>query len=182
MSRFFGPALVAAAIMAVIAVPASGAPDEDFVTGTGTIEAGPFDISVDAHSDPSGGNPSGTVTVRFPTGDVFASGPVTCLEVTGNTALLAFDGGGLGHVTLQIVDNAATGSPDTIAINPPPGGGGCVAGGLEVPLVGGDFVVHDAVPLTSKDQCKDGGWRNFTDDAGHPFGNQGQCIAFVESS
>jgi hypothetical protein len=31
-----------------------------------------------------------------------------------------------------------------------------------------------AVP-TSKDQCKNGGWRNFPN-----FKNQGQCIAFVE--
>jgi hypothetical protein len=40
----------------------------------------------------------------------------------------------------------------------------------------GDIVVTDAHPplLTSKDQCRDGGWRNFP-----PFKNQGQCIAFV---
>ena len=32
---------------------------------------------------------------------------------------------------------------------------------------------------TSKDQCKNGGWRTFTDDAGAPFRNQGQCVAFT---
>lgn len=32
---------------------------------------------------------------------------------------------------------------------------------------------------TSKDECKDGGWRSFTDDAGVPFRNQGQCVAFT---
>ncbi len=32
---------------------------------------------------------------------------------------------------------------------------------------------------TSKDQCKDGGWENLTDDTGTPFENQGQCISWV---
>jgi hypothetical protein len=41
--------------------------------------------------------------------------------------------------------------------------------------VGGDIVIIDtpALPI-SKDQCKDGGWRNFPQ-----FKNQGECIAFV---
>jgi hypothetical protein len=39
----------------------------------------------------------------------------------------------------------------------------------------GDVVVTDAQPFpTSKDQCKDGVWRNFPQ-----FKNQGECIAFV---
>jgi hypothetical protein len=29
-----------------------------------------------------------------------------------------------------------------------------------------------------KDACKNGGWRNLTDDQGHAFRNQGQCVAF----
>jgi hypothetical protein len=40
----------------------------------------------------------------------------------------------------------------------------------------GDVVVRDA---PSKDQCRNGGWRNYTDAAGQPFKNQGQCIAFA---
>jgi hypothetical protein len=32
---------------------------------------------------------------------------------------------------------------------------------------------------TSKDDCKDGGWRNLTDDTGRPFKNQGDCVSFV---
>ena len=43
-------------------------------------------------------------------------------------------------------------------------------------LDSGDFVVRDA---PSKDQCRDGGWRNYTDAAGEPFVNQGECIAFA---
>jgi hypothetical protein len=39
----------------------------------------------------------------------------------------------------------------------------------------GDIVIHDAQPLpTSKDQCKNGGWRNFPG-----FKNQGDCVSFV---
>jgi hypothetical protein len=39
----------------------------------------------------------------------------------------------------------------------------------------GDIVVHDAPPFpTSKDQCKNGGWRNFPG-----FKNQGDCVSFV---
>ena len=44
------------------------------------------------------------------------------------------------------------------------------------PFVEGDIAVHDAVPLpTSKDLCKNGGWRNL----GQTFKNQGQCMSFV---
>jgi hypothetical protein len=32
---------------------------------------------------------------------------------------------------------------------------------------------------SSKDDCKDGGWRNLTDNDGNAFKNQGQCVAFA---
>jgi hypothetical protein len=32
---------------------------------------------------------------------------------------------------------------------------------------------------TNKNQCRNGGFANFTDNNGNPFKNQGQCIAFV---
>jgi len=180
MSRFLRTGIVAAAIMTVIVAPASAAPDEDFVVGSGQIVVAPgglppvvLGVSVDAHSDASGGNPGGTVNV----GGIF-TGPVTCLVVTGNRAIIGFEDASDGHVTVEVVDNSATGSPDTIAVSS--GTTGCSPVSEPFPLVSGDFVVHDAVPLTSKDQCKDGGWRHFTDDEGHPFENQGECIAFVQ--
>ena len=37
------------------------------------------------------------------------------------------------------------------------------------------FKTYVTVPLTSKSQCKNGGWRNFPQ-----FRNQGQCVSFVE--
>ena len=30
----------------------------------------------------------------------------------------------------------------------------------------------------SKDACKKGGWANYTDDAGRPFANQGDCVSY----
>ena len=46
---------------------------------------------------------------------------------------------------------------------------------VPMPLVTGDIIVHDAPPLpTSKEQCKNGGWRNFPE-----FENQGECVSFV---
>jgi hypothetical protein len=44
-------------------------------------------------------------------------------------------------------------------------------------VTSGDIVVVDVPPLpTSKEECKDGGWRAF----GSTFSNQGQCVAFVQ--
>jgi hypothetical protein len=40
-------------------------------------------------------------------------------------------------------------------------------------------VVGDPTSPTTKDQCKNGGYQNYTDDNGNPFRNQGQCVAFV---
>jgi hypothetical protein len=36
-----------------------------------------------------------------------------------------------------------------------------------------------AAPPAAVRQCMKGGWRTLTDASGHPFRNQGQCIAFV---
>jgi len=36
-------------------------------------------------------------------------------------------------------------------------------------------------PATSKDQCKDGGWQNFTRADGSSFKNQGDCIQYVNT-
>jgi hypothetical protein len=38
------------------------------------------------------------------------------------------------------------------------------------------FSVH---PPSSKDQCKNGGWSNYTDANGTPFKNQGDCVSYV---
>ena len=192
MRRVFRTVLVALAMVTVFAAPAEAAPEGDFVVGAGVIEipAPGFpgvtvqvDIALDAHSDASGENPTGTVLATLPlTGLTLFSGPVTCLAVTGNTAFIGIADPFTGPVIFEVVDNSATGTADTIGLIDADLSG-CAPGfsPLPDPLVAGDFVVHDSLPpaLATKDQCKHGGWRDFTDDEGHPFKHQGACIAFV---
>ncbi len=40
--------------------------------------------------------------------------------------------------------------------------------------------VARAASPSDKDECKKGGWRSLTDDAGEPFRNQGQCVSWVQ--
>ena len=171
-----------------LAVPAQGAeaartPPQDFVVGGG--DAGMIqDISVDAHSDALGGNASGTVSLRvvvFPGGELVISGPVTCLAVDGTEAVIGFTDttGGLGNLTLVVIDNGPAGSlpRDRVGVDPFRPLDCSPNGVLPTPeLEVGDVVVRDA---PSKDQCRNGGWRNYTDAAGQPFKNQGACIAFA---
>ncbi len=106
------------ALMALVFAPsASGATQLDTATATGST-GDFFNISVDAHSGPSGENPGGSVSLGFfynfhgQLVAVTAGGPVTCLKVAGNTAVIGFDDtdltGGYGVVTL--VDNGGSGS------------------------------------------------------------------------
>jgi hypothetical protein len=150
-------------------------PTQDSVILTGgPAQAGAFTlIDIDATSGPSGENPTGQV--RFDVSGLSIGGPVTCLAVSGNTAIINFDDqiGGFGVSTVEVVDGqpdffdaAPTGREPTDCSPSFP---------LLRPVSGGDIVVVDAPPLpTSKEQCKKGGWRDFPQ-----FKNQGQCIAFV---
>jgi hypothetical protein len=168
-----------------LGVPAGGAatapvPPQDFVVGGG--ERGIFhDISIDAHSDPLGGNPGGTVSFRVVIGELEAlvSGPVTCLAADGTRAVIGFldTTAAVGPVTVVVADNGSTGSPpDGFQASPEPTDCSTAPGFDAPPLSSGDMVVYDA---PSKAQCQDGGWRNYTDVAGQPFKSQGQCIAFA---
>jgi hypothetical protein len=197
-------ALLAATAVALVLVPGTSvaqAPDQDFAVGE--VSAGPgCDIpenctpygsfSFDARSGPSGENPTGHMTNHIGGGSAPTfSGDVTCLAVTGNTAVIGsfgvldygfeqfeiaewtrvVDGGGPGSLRDTILNEDVFGStPPTDCSQPP------VFHGQEFVVAGGDIVVHDAPPLpTSKEQCKNGGWRNFPD-----FKNQGECVAFVK--
>jgi hypothetical protein len=153
MSRVFRAMLAALALGTVFAAPANAASDEDFVVGTGAIEIpNPLfpestlqvDISLDAHSDPSGGSPTGTVLATVPiAGLVVFSGSVTCLAVTGNRAVIGFEDMFSGHVIFDVVDNIATGTPDTIGlVQGGPAGCSLPERPEPDPLVSGNFVVH----------------------------------------
>jgi hypothetical protein len=126
-----------------------------------------------ATSGPNGEDPTGEIVFNFV--QIFDSGPVTCLAVSGNTAIFNFRSEFLGGltVTAQVVDD----STDTFSI---------LAVGRSTidcspsspttaaPLIRGDLKVVDAQPPpTSKAQCVNGGWRQLG------FANQGLCIAFV---
>jgi hypothetical protein len=162
----------------------------DSVVGSGHVAATDFNVSVQA--GPNGENPTGFLVL---TGFLEFTATPTCLNVSGNAAVGGYriDSGPFGGqgFLAEAVDNGppVNGQPvDTVPYSgllqtapttcpapgttPPPelfptGGG---------PLTAGDIVIIDgpAVP-TSKDQCKNAGWRNFPG-----IKSQGQCVALVE--
>jgi hypothetical protein len=170
-----------------LGVPAQGAmsapvPPRDSVVGGG--EAGRFlEIAINASSDPLGGDPSGSVafSADIELGGrlirVRVGGPVTCLAVERNRAVIGFLTV-IGPAKAVAVDNGSTGSPaDEFGVgNYLPRDCSDQTGITLIPLSFGDIVVRDA---PSKDQCRGGGWRSYTDGAGQPFKSQGECIAFA---
>jgi len=174
-SRWLAALLTAAGMLVVPAGAAGQSPVGDAVVGQGVASFfGPF--AIDAHSGPSGENPTGTAS--FDTEEVAISGTVNCLAVHGNVARFNLGGPRFGAF-FEVTDNAGRGIPDTIA----------ASAGLGDPndcsllvspvrtgvVVSGDISVVDAPPQpTSKDQCKRDGWRAFG-----TFKNQGECVSFV---
>jgi len=177
-----GLAVTATLVFSSKAVAQSATLAEDSAVGAGSTGGLFSSIVVDARSDPSGANPSGIVSlVVF--GTLLVGGPVTCLAVDGNVALIGFNDttSGFGETQALVVDNGDSG-PDVFGAAPSPGVTDCssqVSLPLET-LITGDFVVHDAAPLTARQQCFNGGWQQYTNAQGQPFRNQGQCVAFVE--
>jgi hypothetical protein len=177
MRRVLLLVLVAGAAYVLPSASSAQVPRQDSVSLSGIANAGPFSVStLTATSGPSGENPSGQVSFTA-FGLLAQSGPVTCLAVTGNTAIINFDDqiGVFATTSIQVVDN----QPDAFGLldlgraptdcSPGPGTG------LGGPVSGGDITVVDAPPLpTSKDQCKNGGWKSFG-----VFKNQGDCVSFV---
>jgi len=134
-------------------------------------------------------------------GQMSGFGAVTCLGASGNRASVGVNFQGLSvlppprdrpYSAIVFVDDNGGEGLDKLAVQvlpqgssaPPVCPGGLPAGlqlGATFPRMfrdEGTVTVTDAPgPLpTSKDQCKDGGWRSF----GITFRNQGQCVAFVQ--
>ncbi len=205
MRRRFGctaVGVVAAVVLAVAPPATAQTPDGDSVTGQVTAGPVPFLVfyGVDAHSGPSGENPTGTVG-RHEGGGLGPNwnGSVTCLSVSDNRAVVGFSGTlsffGLFQPIAGLVRVVDGGGPasaqDTIEWaevqgqlggEPIPGPTDCSSypstfspGVIHVNQQG-DIVVTDAQPPlpTAKDQCKNNGWRNFPG-----FKNQGDCVSFV---
>jgi hypothetical protein len=176
--------LIAIALLGAFVTP-SAAPaqtvTEDSVTGSGT--AGDvsghnyYSFAFDAHSGPSGENPSGTAGFWLTAGPwIRVSGSVTCLAVQGKRAVIgiANDADSLfgGGTLFEVTDD-----PDTITlryVDPAPKD--CSTGVTEIyPVTSGDITITDAQDVpTSKEQCKNGGWRNFPG-----FKNQGGCVSYA---
>ena len=162
-------------------------PPQDSVTGTlpdDTVH--PVIWTINASSGPSGENPTGTLEGEFFGRLPF---PVTCLQVTGNRAVI----GGRAtqpsanidvRVYLIVVDEPGE-VQDRISreffVDDPLAPATCAeydaqTGRIPFPVPFGSVVVIDAQPVpTSRDQCKNGGWRNH----GSTFKNEGQCVSFV---
>ncbi|MGB2851368.1 MAG: calcium-binding protein, partial [Solirubrobacterales bacterium] len=106
-------------LLALPAAPAakprnSPTPPMDTATATGDNlildDYGSVEIEVDAHSGPSGENPGGHVS--FVAGQILPiSGPVTCLNVSGNTALMTVSptGSFVDFALVRVVDNGGSG-------------------------------------------------------------------------
>jgi hypothetical protein len=167
----------------VVLVPATATakqpapPTVRFDTATATGSGGDYtNVDIDARSGPSGESPTGTGSFTV-LGAINIGGPVTCLNVTGNTAVLNINDQtfGFGIVTVSITDNGGGGS-DIISTGPSGRAPDDCSPftGLTSTLTNGRAAVFDAPPLpTSKEQCKNDGFAQFG------FANQGQCIRFV---
>jgi len=176
-------ALAAVTLLAALSAPAASQAQGargDSVTGSGTSTS--YSFVFDAHSGPSGENPTGTARIWFTnTPSVFTSGPVTCLAVEGNRAIVGIENGpgsfmeGEGNLIYTSDD------PDRfffrIWFEPPTT---CPAdafvGETPDPLSSGDIAITDGNPPTSNDQCRGGGWSTYG-----IFKNQGACISSVQS-
>jgi hypothetical protein len=191
-------ALAGLAAAVVLAPPVASAqgPTEDSVVARG-FDPTKVITDIDVRSGPSGESPTGQVVFHFGGG----LGPtynthVTCLAVSGKTAVIGFVGTlntflGSGPIAglLRVTDGGGPGSsldmfegpvatnqgPPT---NPPPDCSTFPATGFVYDVYQSapdDIVVTDAPPFpTSKDQCKNGGWQTFG-----VFKNQGDCVSFV---
>jgi hypothetical protein len=166
-------------------------PTQDSVRATGNaIRAGGggfFNLDFAVQSDPTGRNVSGDGTLSLgASGGPRIEGGASCLKVDGKTAYVEMfitylDGNPFAPVVAKLVDGGPQGSGLDRFYATVSNGTSTNCGfpplDTDYPVSGGDVVVVDAPPLpTSKDQCKNGGWRNY----GDTFDNQGQCVAFVE--
>ena len=173
-------ALATVAALALVSGSATAqVPTQESVSGSGG--AGDEQFTVSATSGPSGENPTGHFDFTSVSPPLHSSGDVTCLNVHGNVAVLQYFDATYSHlqILIRLTDNAGTGEMDILELEPigssrsptdcsPPGMTSATR------IFNGDFAVVDAQPPpTSKEQCKQGGYRQFG------FRNQGQCVAFV---
>jgi hypothetical protein len=180
-------AVVVGSVLACAPAAVAQTGSADSLVVTGATEEGDFffeTIDVSASSGPSGESPSGRAFfVVAPFGFTVGSQTtdnVTCLSVREDAATVVFRDGGFGTVVVEAVDGGpGFGSDRFVAVPETRSETDCspLLGFPPQALTRGDVIITDAPPLpTSKDQCKNGDWRNY----GTTFRNQGQCVAFVQ--
>jgi DNA-binding beta-propeller fold protein YncE len=107
--------------------------------------------------------PDGTLTPKSP--------PAVAAEMNPAGIAISGDGGSVyvANASSNSISQYAVGSDGSLSPRSP----AAVAAGRGPLLIAVTPLAH--LP-TSKDQCKNGGWRNFPQ-----FKNQGSCVSFVET-
>ncbi len=137
-------------LVAVTAVPVAAAQTGDSVTGQAEVVGSPrplaVNIAFDAHSGPSGEQPSGTVGGTVPAA-------ITCLRVVGAEATIGMPSSS-GLAAIYVKDNRGAGQdevgvalalpPNLPTLCPDPAALSAVLGIGPVPITSGDIVVTDA--------------------------------------
>jgi hypothetical protein len=158
MQRVLAATMLAAS--SLIATPAGLAvgPKLDSVKGTAEhLGADPpypvIQVRIDARSDATGMSPKGSLVVRGAPPIVRYRGRVTCLSVIGTVATVGIeivkssDPALVGRGELwSVIDGGASGDPDRIAGYPltPTPPTACRPLSFNVPVVTGDYAIHDA--------------------------------------
>jgi hypothetical protein len=184
-----GTSLASAATPTTLAGETLISPFDDFSVNGTCNAGGASTFTFTAHGPAAGPvlgtfNETGTFSLASPTGPVtgfqasFTIKATGQLDVTGTKAMgtltgACTPGGFFSDAHVAGTTNYAVTAPFTEA--------GTAALTLDYRYPGtfseGPFVV--GLGLTSKDQCKNGGYANFIDPStGQPFQNQGQCIKF----
>jgi hypothetical protein len=194
-------AIITAGALAGPAVASAALPAQDSVVGVALQCSAICTVAVNAHSGPSGENATGTGTFNSGNHGLYLQNvAVTCLAVSGNEAVVGLYGPNLpsyyypqpGNYSaiVYIQDNVppteSTGDAVLASGGGPTDRGPTQAECASLLPIGrnlyvdtfpqyANFTIVDAKPLpTSKDQCKNGGWRDFG-----VFKNQGDCVSFV---
>jgi hypothetical protein len=153
---------VLAGLSLAVAVSASQAISSKHDSVNGTAEhlgADPpfpvIKVRINARSDATGTDPKGRLLVEGAPPIVPYRGRVTCLNVVGNTATVGIEivkstdpaMEGRGQLW-SVVDGGDSGNPDRIAGFPltPSPPTVCPLLFFNVPVVSGDYVIHDAAP------------------------------------
>jgi hypothetical protein len=172
-----------AAALAFTAPAAAQVPAGDSVIGSGTARFVSPDLagltvpfSIDVRSGPSGESPVGSVQLLIPLDDP------TCLAIRSGGGQVADEAvinlrNTLFGTRVLVRITGGTSGPRVIGLSVADSAGDCsfVPPVSIAEVIEGGISIVDAPPRpTTRDQCKNGGWRTYG-----VFKNQGDCVSFV---